>query len=129
VTETQIGPRLNGAASAARLNAQNWQLIEALDDGVYATPAGETQTGLWLFPWSGSGERQVTGTGFWHAIGGGSAWGIVSPSVPEGAATVIMRMILAAAGRPNGSHGQDYTAVWPASTAQGIRWSRPAPRA
>lgn len=56
--ETQVGPRLNGAASAARLNAQNWQLIEALDDGVYATPAGETQTGLWLFPWSGSGSAR-----------------------------------------------------------------------
>lgn len=91
-SETSIGPRANGAASAARLNAQSWQVIEALDEGVYASPLGETGAGLWLFPWSGSGERQITSTGFWHAVGGGAAWGTVSQSVPEGAANTILRM-------------------------------------
>src|SRR5215472_13414457 len=94
--ETNLGPRPNGAASAARLNASNgWQVIEALDTGVYAAPNNYPATpGLWLFPWSGTGERQVIGTGFWHAVGGGAAWGTVSQAVPEGAANTVLRLDL-----------------------------------
>src|SRR5215472_495186 len=94
--ETNLGPRPNGAASAARLNASNgWQVIEALDAGVYAVPSSYPPTpGLWLFPWSGTGERQVIGTGFWHAVGGGAAWGTVSQAVPEGAANTVLRLDL-----------------------------------
>lgn len=43
---------------------------------------------------SGAGERQVTGSNFWHAVGGGAAWGTVSESVPEGAANVVLRLDL-----------------------------------
>src|SRR5215472_8026785 len=65
--ETILGPRPNGAASAARLNTSGgWQVVEALDTGVYAVPNGYPAIpGLWLFPWSGTGERQVIGAGFW----------------------------------------------------------------
>ena len=96
--ETTLGPKPNGAASAARFNANSyWSVVEALDGGVYAVPSGGYQSnspGLFLFPWSGTGERQVTGSGFWHAIGGGAAWGTVSQSVPEGAANTILRLDL-----------------------------------
>src|SRR5215472_5741185 len=94
--EAILGPRPNGAASAARLNANNgWQVIEAVDTGVYAVPSSYPATpGLWLFPWSGTGERQVIGTGFWHAVGGGAAWGTVSQAVPEGAANTVLRLDL-----------------------------------
>ena len=94
--ETILGPRPNGAASAARLNTSGgWQVVEALDTGVYAVPNGYPAIpGLWLFPWSGTGERQVIGAGFWHAVGGGAAWGSVSPAVPEGAANTVLRLDL-----------------------------------
>ena len=96
--ETALGPKPNGPASAARLNpGAGWLVIEALDSGVYAVPNGGYQSssaGLFLFPWSGIGELQVTGSGFWHAIGGGAAWGTVSQSVPEGAANTILRLDL-----------------------------------
>src|SRR5215472_16319611 len=94
--EANLGPRPNGPASAARLNANNgWQVVEALDTGVYAVPNSYPPTpGLWLFPWSGTGERQVIGTGFWHAVGGGAAWGTVSQAVPEGAANTVLRLDL-----------------------------------
>ncbi|HKF77495.1 MAG TPA: hypothetical protein VKF59_15250 [Candidatus Dormibacteraeota bacterium] len=95
--ETTLGPRPNGAASAARLNT-SWSVVEATDAGVYAVPGGSYQgapPGLWLFPWSGAGERQVTGSDFWQEVGGGAAWGTASQSVPEGAATTILRLDLA----------------------------------
>ena len=96
--ETTLGPKPNGAASAARLNTDaGWTPIEALDSGIYAVPSGGYQSnspGLYMFPWSGAGERQVTGSGFWHAIGGGAAWGTVSQSVPQGAANTILRLDL-----------------------------------
>jgi hypothetical protein len=93
--DTVIGPRQNGAASAARLNgAQGWLPIEATSDGVYAIPQGPTG-GLWVFPVSGAGERQVTASGFWHAIGGGAGWGTLTPSAPQGATTTIIRLDLA----------------------------------
>jgi len=94
--ETNLGPRPNGAASAARLNASGgWQVVEALDAGVYAVPSSYPPTpSLWLFPWSGTGERQVISTGFWHAVGGGAAWGTVSQAVPEGAANTVLRLDL-----------------------------------
>src|SRR5262249_38732263 len=71
--ETILGPRPNGAASAARLNASGgWQVVEALDSGVYAVPSGYPAIpGLWPFPWSGTGQPQVIRTGFWHPIRGG----------------------------------------------------------
>ena len=47
-----------------------------------------------MFPFSGAGERQVTSAGYWHAIGGGGAWGTTAPSVPEGAANTIVRLDL-----------------------------------
>lgn len=91
--EASLGPRPGGAASAARVNAGFWSVVEATDAGVYAAPGGAP--GLWLFPWSGAGERQVTGSGFWQEVGGGAAWGTASQSVPEGAANVILRLDLA----------------------------------
>jgi hypothetical protein len=98
-SETTLGPKAGGAASAARINPNNgsWLLLDSADAGVYATFGTGYQgsgPGLWLFPWSGSGERQVTGNDFWQAIGGGAAWGTVSQSVPEGAANTIVRLDL-----------------------------------
>jgi hypothetical protein len=96
--ETTLGPKPFGAASAARVSTGNWTLIEALDGGVYAAPGGGYQSsfaGLWLFPWSGAGERQVIANDFWQAVGGGAAWGTVSQSVPEGAENTILRLDLA----------------------------------
>jgi hypothetical protein len=102
-SETVLGPKPNGAASAARINsnAGSWQLLDAADTGVYATFSTGYQgggPGLWLFPWSGSGERQVIAADFWQAIGGGAAWGTVSQSVPEGAADTIIRLDLSGGG-------------------------------
>lgn len=96
--DTYLGPKPNGAASSARLAGAGWQPIEALDEGLYAAPAGgpNATAGLWLFPFSGAGERQVTSSNYWHEIGGGGAWGTSSPSVPEGAANTIMRLDLRA---------------------------------
>jgi hypothetical protein len=96
--EMPLGPQPSGAASAARLNSDSgWSVIEAADAGVYAAPNNGYQSspGLWLFPWSGAGERQVTGSGFWQEVGGGAAWGTVSESVPVGAANTIRRLDLA----------------------------------
>ncbi len=95
--ETTLGPKPNGAARAARLNTDAPSTpIEALDSGIYAVPGGgyrSSSPGLYMLPWSGAGERQVTGR-FWHAIGGGAAWGTVSQSVPQGAANAILRLDL-----------------------------------
>lgn len=92
---TALGPKPGGAASAARVSSALWQPVEALEAGVYAIAAGPPSPGLWLFPWSGSGEQQVIGTGFWHAIGGSAAYGTASQSVPQGAENTILRLTLA----------------------------------
>ena len=97
--EVGLGPRWDGpawgAASIARMMGSTWTLLEAVGDGVYGTPPyGQVPApGLWFFPYTGA-ERQVTTVGYWHAIGGGAAWGSVAPSAPEGATVAVVRLDL-----------------------------------
>jgi hypothetical protein len=101
--ESTLGPKPNGAASAARLNTDaGWTPIEALDSGIYAVPSGGYQSnspGLYMFPWSGAGERQVSGSGFWHAIGGGKLGARSRSQCRKGRRTESSASISAAAHR------------------------------
>jgi hypothetical protein len=73
-----------------------WNVLDVENEGVYATPQANSNVvpaGLWLLPFSGA-SRQVVTTGYWHAVGGGAAYGYEAPSAPVGAIQRLMRLDL-----------------------------------
>ena len=62
-----------------------------MNASVYAEE--QQQAGLWELPYAGA-PRQVTGGGYWQAVGGGAAYGTATSAVPNGVATTILRMDL-----------------------------------
>jgi hypothetical protein len=59
-------------------------------EGVYAV---KSTGGLWLLPYTG-GEITITTSGYWHAVGGGAAYGTETSSVPSGEGNMILRLDL-----------------------------------
>jgi hypothetical protein len=73
-----------------------WNVLDVENEGVYATVQSNSNVvpaGLWLLPFSG-GAVQVVTTGYWHAVGGGAAYGYEAPSAPSGVFQRLMRLDL-----------------------------------
>ena len=80
-------------ASVTEIGAgRPWNLLDAENAGVYASPPFGA-AGLWWLPLSGA-PQEVTGAGYWQAIGGGAAYGLTTESVPAGAANTVIRLDL-----------------------------------
>ena len=68
-----------------------WTVLWAENDGVYVTSPG---LGVWRVGYGG-GMRQVTNNGYWSVANGKYAYGTLTSSVPQGAATTVVRVDLA----------------------------------
>lgn len=69
----------------------DWRIVEVRNEGVYVGKV--TTGGLWLAPFTGS-PHQITSSGYWQAVNGGSAYGTVTSAVPQGAANIVIQMNL-----------------------------------
>jgi len=80
-----------GGAELDLGTGQHYNPIDVENDGVYVV--ANPNAGLWFLPFTGA-AKQITAAGYWQGVANGAAYGTSTSSVPQGAATTILKLDL-----------------------------------